>query len=554
MMSFLKFIEEDIQAKKTLISTMPTRTKRDIKKYNEKITSTQAKYQEYKKAVSKYIDTKSKSFKVKIKDEPKDLSEINSEINKLEHIRFTLNPGNTFLEKMGFDNLLFQISYYYDFNFHSLNDIIDEFLNKFESVKVKLTSDDFDYTCYVNEYMKVILNVRNSKDKNYDSISEIFEKIYWANPEIIEHIELNFRKLIKKYEKKFENYISDLQKQLMNESKITGYQDCIKKLKAAYTKLNDYQKENVSSIINDVLEGKIEINNYFENNKFRITTYNTLMIEPIDSADKVNMDKFYENLEKLKINLEEYSNYLKFIPLITAFKKEYEHILIKNNDQKRNSKDKNDDKNKLKNIAKQIDNKEAKLNKINRKIFTGKLNFFERTNRDAIKTLKMESVRQAKILHGLYKIYDQEYFKEKVLKFLNKSLTISELLNLYYSYDFFKKAAIKSVFEISDYNEIIKYSDSFDLFAMNQTNVIVNNLSLFEESNIERVIMNKYRLVNINILEENIKEEELNSLLEKIQLVLRVKIIEESPLTIEMIWFIAEVNKFLLLEKNKSKS
>ena len=33
----LKFIEEDIAAKKTLLSTMPTKTKTNIKKYNEKI-------------------------------------------------------------------------------------------------------------------------------------------------------------------------------------------------------------------------------------------------------------------------------------------------------------------------------------------------------------------------------------------------------------------------------------------------------------------------------------------------------------------------------------
>jgi hypothetical protein len=116
-------------------------------------------------------------------------------------LRFILNPSNTFFEKMGFDNLLFEISNYYDFNFNSLNEIINRFLDKFELAGITISNHDFDYTCYVHEYMTSFLEVRNKKSENYDEVSEIFEKIYWVNPEIIEHIELNFRKLIKKHEK-----------------------------------------------------------------------------------------------------------------------------------------------------------------------------------------------------------------------------------------------------------------------------------------------------------------------------------------------------------------
>ena len=45
--------------------------------------------------------------------------------------------------------------------------------------------------------MSAFLDVRNKKTKNYDKVGEVFEQIYWINPELIEHIELNFRKLIK---------------------------------------------------------------------------------------------------------------------------------------------------------------------------------------------------------------------------------------------------------------------------------------------------------------------------------------------------------------------
>ena len=49
--------------------------------------------------------------------------------------------------------------------------------------------------------MQVFLDVRNKK-KTLEDLNRTFEEIYWANPDIISHIELNFRKLINKYGKK----------------------------------------------------------------------------------------------------------------------------------------------------------------------------------------------------------------------------------------------------------------------------------------------------------------------------------------------------------------
>ena len=47
MNNFLEFIEKDIDAKKTLISTMPTKTKTNKKKFNENINLMLEKYEEY---------------------------------------------------------------------------------------------------------------------------------------------------------------------------------------------------------------------------------------------------------------------------------------------------------------------------------------------------------------------------------------------------------------------------------------------------------------------------------------------------------------------------
>lgn len=52
----MQFIEEDVNAKKTLVSSLPTKTN-NIKKYNDKIVSLIKKYS-YIKIVSKYLDVK----------------------------------------------------------------------------------------------------------------------------------------------------------------------------------------------------------------------------------------------------------------------------------------------------------------------------------------------------------------------------------------------------------------------------------------------------------------------------------------------------------------
>lgn len=543
MSNFLKFIDEDIEAKKTLIATMPTRTKRDIKKYNARIAIIEKKYEEYKTRVKKYLDTKNKSFDIKQSDD--NAEKLRDRVNTLEQVRFILNPSNTYLEKLRFDKLVFEISNYYDFNFSSLNDIINQFLDKFELAGIKLNENDFDYTCYVHEYMTSFLKVRNAKNGNYDDVSKMFESIYWINPEIIGHIELNFRKLIKAYEKKFVDYIKNLERDVKLENNIIDYEDCLSKLKEAYIEWDKADKESIHDIIDLAKTGNIDINYYFKDSKIRTSTYNSLMIKPLNLEDKTIMDKFYATLKKLSSNIEEYDNYMKFMPLIDDFKSEFTKQI------QTDDKDSNREKaaKELKDIESQIADKEGKLEKTNKKIFSDRPWFFGAKNSEALKQLKIDSVKQAKELYDLYRLLDKAYFNDKVLSILSNSLMISELLHLYYSYDYFKKLTIKKVFETTTYDDVIKYSDNFDLFAMNPTNIITSGVAVFEESNLAKVIMNKYRLYNINLTEDILDPDDLKGLLDRINMILRIDKIEKSSTTIEKIWFMVQVEKINRAEK-----
>ncbi len=540
MSKFIDFINEDIKAKRILFSTLPTKTKRDIKNFNEKNEETKEKYLEYKSKLVKYIIAKAKTFEIKAPS--KNLEKIQNKINTLEHLKFILNPLNTYYEKLGFDKLIYEMSNYYEADFKSVNKVIDEFLSKFELAGIKLTANDFDYTCYVKEYMTIFLEVRANNFVDTKKLSEVFENIYWTNPEIIQHIELNFRKLIRDNKKKLINYIKRVKKEVMLENNIKDYKDCLEKLKKAYEEFNEVNREGIADIIEFAKIGIIDINHYFKDSKVRNSTYSSLAIDSLNLSDSKTMTRFYENLKKLKHNVQEYSNYLKFLPLFTDFKKEYEKQIPSDN--------KVDNK-KLKDLEAEIIRKETKLKRINKKIFKGDNVFWDKQSAKKIKKLKIESVKQAKELYDLYKQHDEEFFHTRVLSILVPSLTISELLHLYYSFDFFKKKAIKKAFDLVENEEIERYSNEFDLFARNPLNIVTKDVLVFEEANIARVIMNKYRLYNINLTEEDLEAENLKGLLDRIDLLLRINEIEKNPRTVEEIWFMVQAEKIKALENLK---
>lgn len=540
MNNFLDFIVKDINAKKTLLSTLPTKTKTNKKKFNANIKDMENKYNEYKDSVRNYILAKNRA--IKIKDDRENLDKLNDTLINLENVKFLLNPSNSYFEKMGFDDLLYRLNNYYTFNFKSLNEIINGFLDKFELAGIKLTSDDFKYTCYVHEYMSSFLDVRNKKSLSYEKVSEIFEQIYWVNPDIISHIELNFRKLIKDNHRKFNSYIIKLQKEVMVNNNIKNYQDCLEKLKSAYIELNFANKENIYDIANLAKAGKININEYLENSKVKTNAVQSLFYDENDFNDKDKLNKICDILEKLKLNVIEYSNYAMFLPLFEDFKKEYKKEV--------DAKEKTEYK-ELKEVVDKIDAKEKELYKLNKKIFGGRPGFFEFKSDSNLKQMKINSVCIAKELYELYQKYDKAYFKDKVLQILNNTISISDVLNLYYSYDYFKKITIQRVYNLGTYEEIEELSEKFDLYAMNPTNIIVNGLLVFSDTDIAKIIINKYRLSNIKLTLEELDPDNLDNLLNKILLILRINKINNSSTSANKIWFMTEVEKILSKESIK---
>lgn len=538
MNNFLNFIEEDIEAKKTLIDTLPTKTKVNKRKYNEKIDLISKKYEAYKNSLLKYIN--SKNSKLKIKADSKNLEKLSEQVANLEHVRFVLNPLNTYVEKIGFDSLLYEMNHYSEFQFNSLNKILNKFIEKFELINVKLSSEDFDYTCYVKEYMTAFLDVNKEKTGKYETVSKVFEEIYWANPNLIEHIELNMRCLIKVYSNDFEKYIRKVQKEVKVEYNIKSYDDCLKKLNKAYLDLKAAEEETINDIIIKAQTKEIDISDYLEDSKVRNEAYTSLSIDSLNLENKSESENFYDSICKLKENLIEYSNYREFIPLMMDFKTQYEKYI---------NTDKKEINSKSKELEQQIEQKEKELKKINKKINNKGFIKFKKLSKEEMKMLKTESINLANDLYKKYKEFEREYFNSKVLCNLNKAFTISNFLELYYSFDYFKKIAIKKVFGLSNYDELINFSENFDIFAMNLNNVIMSGVFLFDKEDVSSIIVRKYRLSKINIVDDDLHTDNIENIINKITLLLRINKIENSETTVQKIWFMTKVKEINDIEK-----
>ena len=238
----------------------------------------------------------------------KKLEKLSEEVANLEHVRFVLNPLNTYVEKIGFDSLLYEINHYSEFQFGSLNKILNSFIDKFELIKIKLNSDDFDYNYYVNKYMTAFLEVRNNKNIKYEEVAKIFEEIYWLNPNLIEHIELNLRSLIKVYNREFEKYIKKIQRELKSQYNIKDYEDCLKKLKKAYLNLKSAEEENIYDILLKSQTNEIEITDYLEDSNGEV--YSTKRILSEDGEYEFEMRFKYGTVYRFNVDTKYINNAL----------------------------------------------------------------------------------------------------------------------------------------------------------------------------------------------------------------------------------------------------
>lgn len=538
MNSFLDFINADIESKKTFIQSLPTNNKTNQKKYNQKIDDILKSYNYYKDAVTKYINAKSESFKYK--PSKPDIDKITESLNEFKDMLFMFNDNNSYKEKLKLDAAIYDLHTYSEYTFEDINLFIRDLLDKFKKAGVILKSEDFQLTSYVNKYMKAYFESKNG----FDNLSKIFEEIYWFNHDIIKHIELNFIILIEKYKKNFDNYIINEKKKILDSMKVKSREELYLKYEEIYKKYNECLDEDIADIVEKAKNNDIDINNYFEDSKFRTSTFAELTINEVDFGDNSSIEKLLSVLERLKQNTLEYKSYLKFLPLFNYFKDKYSKM-----------KTTADIENDIKKLEKDINVLYTKINRLNGNSSSPIQKAMSFINKKEVVSSNESNDEVLVLVNKLYDLYisKNKLSFEKYISRLHTKGTIfaSDIMSLFYSFNYFKIEIFKEIFETENSEQLSQLCDDFDNFASNPTNIITKGINVSEDVDMATIISDRYRMENINLLPEDLDEDNLDALINKIDFIKRIYKIENSTLSVEKIWFIVQNLKITNSKKEK---
>lgn len=537
MNNFLEFIQKDIEVKKKELSLMPVKSKKSKKVYNDTLKKYSETYKNYKEDVLKYMKVKLKKMTSKSIQNKEEIDRIEKEIINFEFDIKFFNAKNTYYEKLNLENYIYILEHFDEFNYKQLVKNIESLLYKFDEVGVEITKDDFFYNVYVCKYMEAFLKVRKD-DKKYESLLGLFEEYYWIDSNLIYNIGLNFREIINKYRRFFMKTVDVTRLEIVNRYDVSSFHDCEVRLDGLFKKLHEHKIENVGDIIEKSKNGEIDIRNYLEGSKMKDEIINELQIVQKDFEDHKEKYKFYNNIAKLKEDLTQYISYIEYLPVLNILKQDYNEYI-------KEPQVAYDPKN-LDELEKKKIVKEKLLKRYKNELLTSNILFKKKNNiieKDIIeKTLAINK--------ELKEIYDQihlEKVKQGFVDVVKDSVTMYDVLFFCYSQEHYKRQCLNRAFPNMNHKELIKKIKSFDFFTIDPTLALIDNIPFLREYNLEQVIINKHRLNNIKIEEADLKDAE--TMLEKVNFLLREKIVSESDMKAEEIDFITKLNAIVTKEE-----
>lgn len=539
MNNFLDFIKKDIELKKEELSLMPLKSKKNQKDYNEKIKQNSDIYTQYKNNLVEYFKQKLKKIMIKNTRDNETIEKIKDEIEILKYDMKYFNIENTYYEKLDLEDNIYILEHFDEFTYKDLVKNIEALLYKFDEVGVRITKDDFFYNVYVCKYMEAFLKVR-SDDKKYESLLGLFEEYYWIDSNLIYNIALNFRELINKYHRFFMKKVDVTRLEIVNRYDVSSFKDCEEELDRRFVKLHELTEENIYDVIEKSKLGEIDIKNYLNGSKIKDEIITELVLNPINLEDEKDCKKFYNNIHKLKDDLVQYINYNEFLPLINVLKQDYIDY-IKEPKEPYNPKT-------LEELEKKKIVKEKLLKRYKNELLTSNV-LFKKKNNVIEKDIIENTLQLNKELKDLYYQIQIEKLKSNFLAKVKDSITMYDVLFYCYSQEYYKRSCLKRAYPDMTHYELLKKIKKFDYFAIDPTLALVDNIPFLRDYDLEKVIINKHKLNNINLEDDALKDAE--GILNKVDFLLREKLIQDSEIKAEDIDFITKLSNILSKEETK---
>lgn len=518
-MNKLEEIKTKINANKEILELLPKNNKKNINIYLKKIEELQS---EFTVLENELLEEIKKRFDNVNKIQPNnDIATLEQELNNIEGILYLLNEVDTSYDKMDLDRAIQNLSYYYKKNLEIVNESIVFCIKKFREVGIELEEKDFFYSSYVKEYIKLFLYQLQEGEIEPEKIKNKFEEIYWKCPELITHIQLNFRHLYLKNNKIIDKFFLKQKEALLR--KYTA-EDITKRYSNLKIQITEERERDKYILTTDFLEGKLSTKDYSKENVKN--NYRKFIAEEIlQEADENKLKEIDINLIKLLNSIYEYKNYLKYQYIIDDIKNIY--------------KEKEKYKNSYNEIKKEIAKKEQKLIKINEKI-EGKGVFKKQGD-----NYTNEQNNLISELKALYKELNKNKVYHKVYTNLNDNSSISDVLFLASSFYKYLVDCMRNKDKELGEDEIEK--DILDLreFVKWPYTTILNNITILEEKSLMLIIKDKYSLLNINISKEDLEPDNLDYLIDILENIKKNYNIRISGINVEELQYTCEFKKIL---------
>lgn len=518
----VKELREKIEVEKDFISAMPRNNEKNNKIYEEKIDSLFNEYTNYK---SRILENIKKEYDSKTNLENSiDLENLDIKISTISNNLYLLNDYKTSYEKMELDKLLFGIRRYYRENLDNVNTQILECIIKFSKVGIELSSKDFNYSLYVNQYMQVFFKELKKDGVNSLILKQKFEELYWKCPDILIHIELNIRNIYLKNKQQIDKYFEKEKSELLKKMNKTP-EEILSIYSELKKKRNKLVAINSKFILNKFVSGNLKIKD-FEETKLN-SSYKKILSDNIIKSINENSEEAQENILKFLNTLYEYRYYLKFKYIIDDIKNNY--------------KEKETYKKSNLEIKKKIADEEKSLNQIRKKI--SQKRFFRSKNDNSNQVI----LQNKKILEieELYKKLDFNEFYNKICTELTDSSTIYEVLHLAESYYvYIVKCIIDNDKNITK-EGIDKEVKELNNFLENPNNTIISNLTILEDKDVGLIVKDRYRLLDFKIEKEDVSVENLDNLISILENIVNSFYIKIAKIDMKDVEVLLEYNKIL---------
>lgn len=449
-------------------------------------------------------------------DMPVDKSESYNEKQKevdglFDCVKLYSSMSNSF--KLNLDYIVASIND--DIGLDDLISIIKNFINKFENFGISLSTDDFKYTMFTEEFMIALF-----KTEDFNYIKEIFEKIYFNCPDIKLQLKMNLKNILEKYSKQLnefvENHRSDLSKNYLvhSDNVIEKYAFSRKELGEAIA-TDEYYNTKL------FLDGKKKVTDYLENSLTREKNYNTFAInEDYNSLDENDKQYFFSSMMGFYVTLNELKKYYNYEFIIKDLLERY--------------KSKDTIKTQYAAKKKEVEKEENKRLSIYKEYLRASgIGFLAKKSDQKIKDSMLKMNEQIKVINKLSMELDDLEITNNLSNLVSSASIYDLFMSSLTSFSFLEKSFSNN--ESFNGISLEENINEFLRFLYNPNNSILRKINVFTDYNIVDIVADKYKLLNLNINSEMVNSENIDSTMETVLFINLIQNIEKSNIDIHKI-------------------